>query len=294
MLAPTGGTVAVASAAGPAGVAVSAGMAASAEDVVLQVRDVSFRYGSGGLILDDISLEVRAGETLGIIGTSGCGKSTLLRLVAGLEHVTVGAIDVRAREHIDGAVTTSRSKPVMVFQDLALLPWRTVTGNVQLGLELLGMPRSQRRERAAEVLATVGMTDHAQQLPYQLSGGMKQRAALARALAVNPPVLLLDEPFAALDAQTRLIMQAEVSEITSKIGCTSVLVTHAIDEAVFMSDRILVLSPRPGRLTAAVTVDLPRPRGLEVRATETFKRLVDEIFDTLKPDLVNDVSRRSR
>jgi NitT/TauT family transport system ATP-binding protein len=281
-----------AAAAAPEGAAVSA-RAGSAEDLALQVRDVSFRYGSGSLVLDHISFEVRAGEILGIIGTSGCGKSTLLRLIADLEKMTAGTIDVRASDRVDDGVKAARSKPVMVFQDLALLPWRTVTGNVELGLELLGMPRSKRRERAAEVLATVGMTAHAQQLPHQLSGGMKQRAALARALAVNPPVLLLDEPFAALDAQTRLLMQAEVSAITSTIGCTCVLVTHAIDEAVFMSDRILVLSPRPGRLTAAVAVDLPRPRGLDVRTTETFKRLVDEIFDVLKPDLVIEASESS-
>jgi NitT/TauT family transport system ATP-binding protein len=257
------------------------------DDVVLDIKDVSFDYGSdSSSLLDHISLQVHAGETLGIIGLSGTGKSTLLRLIAGLEAPLEGTIEVTVRDQKDASAPVNLN-PIMVFQDLALFPWRSVEGNAMLGLELMGMPGKQRKERAAEVLAIVGMSAHASKLPHELSGGMKQRAALARALAVDPPLLLLDEPFAALDAHSRMIMQAEVSQIMTRIGGTVILVTHAIDEAVFMSDRVLVLSPRPGRLSNEMRIALPRPRDVDIRLTSDFKNYVDELLGKLQTNILS-------
>jgi NitT/TauT family transport system ATP-binding protein len=212
----------------------------------------------GGLAvkaLSDISLEVSSGEFIALLGPSGCGKSTLLELIAGLESISSGEI------RIDGQpVTGTNPDAVMVFQEHALFPWLNVEDNVAFGLKMKGVPPAQRRERASEVLARVRLTKFAQHYPHQLSGGMKQRVAIARALVGNPAFILMDEPFAALDFQTRVLMQQFLLEIWEGFRSTIIFVTHQIDEAVLLSDRVVVFSAGPGRVLEEVTIDLPRPR----------------------------------
>jgi ABC-type nitrate/sulfonate/bicarbonate transport system ATPase subunit len=222
-------------------------------------------------VLTDISITVEEGELFCLLGPSGCGKSTLLRIIAGLETPTKGHVQVYGR-----SVADAHDLLGMVFQEPTLLPWRTIEGNVSFGLEERGVPKEERKGKAREYLELVGLNGFEHHYPQQLSGGMKQRAALAAALANKPKVLLLDEPFGALDALTRLIMQQELLRILQKARLTVVLVTHSIDEAVFLADRIAIVSPRPGRIESTITVDIPRPRD---RANPRFARLSKEIFE---------------
>ncbi len=211
------------------------------------------------LALDNVSFEVRNHEFCSILGHSGCGKTTLLNMLAGFEVPTRGEIDVDGKRV--GHPTWERT---IIFQDYALFPWMTVEQNIAFGLEMKKVPARERPEIVCRQIELVGLTGFAKRYPHQLSGGMKQRVSIARALAVEPRVLLMDEPFAALDAQNRAAMQEEVGRlIASSDACarkTMVLVTHSIEEAVILSDRIIVLSRRPGRLKANVEVKLPRPR----------------------------------
>lgn len=211
--------------------------------------------GHGVLALSDISLSVRRHEFLSIIGPSGCGKSTLLRIIAGLERPTSGSISVNGKQ-----VKGPGADRGMVFQEYALLPWRTTLENVVFGLQLKGIPRAQRDESGRHFLELFGLTGFEHKYPYQLSGGMRQRAAVARALANQPAVLLMDEPFAALDAFTRQRLQEELTQISQTERMTVIFVTHAVEEAIFLSDRVAVLSGRPGRIAHDIEVDLPRPR----------------------------------
>jgi NitT/TauT family transport system ATP-binding protein len=204
--------------------------------------------------LSDVDLTVGDGEFVSLIGPSGCGKSTLLRLIADLIPPTTGTVTVAGKPA--GAARKEQAYGI-AFQQSGLFEWRTVLKNVELPLELRGTPRAERTARAEEMLALVGLADFAGHYPAQLSGGMQQRVAIARALAVQPPLLLMDEPFGALDEMTRERLQSELLSICASTGTSTVFVTHSISEAVFLSDRVVVMSPRPGRITASITVDLP-------------------------------------
>jgi NitT/TauT family transport system ATP-binding protein len=246
------------------------------------VNDVSVSFESHGrpvLALDRISLEAQAGEFLCIVGPSGSGKSTLLRVLAGLLRQSSGTVRIEA-DHPGSPLTA------MVFQEHALLPWRTVHDNVTFGLENRGVGRSEREARAREMLAMVGLTRFARHYPHQLSGGMKQRVGIARALANDPEVLLMDEPLAALDAQTRTIMQEELLRIWATLGKTVVYVTHSLEEALLLGDRIVLLSARPGRVSRIYPVELGRPRGLEVRAAPGYGALLETIWAQLREEVV--------
>jgi len=237
-----------------------------------------FPTRSGSLrVLDDIEVHAEPGEFVCLVGSSGCGKSTLLAVIAGLEAPTAGQV------LLDGEpVTGPGPDRGLVFQSYSLYPWRTVTQNVAFGLELKGMPRSEVRKRVAEYLGIMGLTEFADALPGQLSGGMRQRVAVARALATEPQVLLLDEPFGALDAQTRSSMQEFILKVWRETGTTIVMVTHDVDEAVFLAGRIYVLSPRPGRVAAELTVPFPPGRMRSLLRERVFQDLCGEIDDLLR------------
>ena len=223
----------------------------------IDVQSVSHWFGQGRTalqVLDDVSLRVRPGEFVALLGPSGCGKSTLLRLVAGLDAPTAGAVTQ------DGTpITEPDPSRIVVFQDPTLFPWRTVHGNVALGLQARGLLGSQSH-RIAEALRLVGLTEFADSHPHQLSGGMAQRAALARALVNDPRLLILDEPLGKLDSLTRLAMQSEILRIWQRTGFSVLLVTHDVEEALFLANRVLVFSQRPARIVAELPVDLPYPR----------------------------------
>jgi NitT/TauT family transport system ATP-binding protein len=204
--------------------------------------------------LSGIDLTVGDGRFVSLIGPSGCGKSTLLRLIADLIPATAGTVEVAGKSAPQARLDQEYG---IAFQQAGLFEWRTVQRNVELPLELRGASRAARRDRALEMLALVGLADFAGHYPAQLSGGMQQRVAIARALAVHPPLLLMDEPFGALDEMTRERLQTELLAICAQTGTSTVFVTHSISEAVFLSDRVVVMSPRPGRITATIDVDLP-------------------------------------
>jgi NitT/TauT family transport system ATP-binding protein len=238
---------------------------------------VAKRYGEGAPVLEAISLTVNRGEFVSIIGPSGCGKSTLLKLVAGLSPISAGAVE------IDGMTpANARETVAFIFQDPTLLPWRTVRANVQLGLELEGVARDRRDAKVKSMLALVGLEHVAESYPRQLSGGMKMRVSIARALATSPRVLLLDEPFAALDEMTRDRMNEELLRLRGEHGWTVLFVTHSVAEAVFLSDRILVLAAHPGRVACDLPVELASPRTAETRGSEAFDRAVAEVSRTLR------------
>jgi NitT/TauT family transport system ATP-binding protein len=229
----------------------------TAVGAAIDVREVSHRFDLDGKtlpVLNRISLQIQPGELVSLLGPSGCGKSTLLRLVAGLETPTIGTITA------DGApITRPDPSRVVMFQDPTLYPWRTVRANASIGLEARGLLRRQSH-RVDEALQLVGLTQFATAYPHQLSGGMAQRVSLARALVNDPRLLLLDEPLGKLDSMTRLTMQQELVSLWRRTGFTSLLVTHDVEEALFMSNRVIVLSDRPATIKADIAVDLPFPR----------------------------------
>ncbi len=242
-----------------------------APSCAIEVRDVSHRYGparTGQAALGPVDLVVSAGEFVVVVGASGCGKSTLLRLVAGFEEPTAGTVLVHGQQPRPG-------RAGLVFQAPRLFPWRTVGGNIELALAAADVPREQRRERREQLLAQVGLPDLSERRTWELSGGQQQRVAIARALAVPSDLLLLDEPFAALDALTRERLQEDLRASSAKTGRTSVFVTHSVDEAVFLGTRIIVLSAAPGRVALDVQVTLPRADAdpVEVRALPEFAAL---------------------
>ena len=228
--------------------------------------------------LVDIDLTVEPGEFVSLIGPSGCGKSTLLRLIANLIEPTYGHVTVNGKPAAHARVDQDYG---MAFQQAGLFEWRTVVKNVELPLELRGLSRADRRSRALEMLELVGLSDFTGHYPAQLSGGMQQRVAIARALAVSPPLLLMDEPFGALDEMTRERLQAELLGICAKTGTSTVFVTHSISEAVFLSDRVVVMSPRPGRITTSIDVDLPA-RDDATRQSEAYFEAVTEVRRALR------------
>lgn len=240
------------------------------------VEDLNKKYGNQGAevsALVDINLEIEDGEFICLLGPSGCGKSTLLKIVAGLIPATSGRLT------IDGNVVSGPGpERAVVFQDYALFPWMTVRDNVEFGLQARGRPAKERREIAERLLKTVGLADFANRFPHHLSGGMKQRVSIARALAVDPSLLLMDEPFGALDAQTRETLQDELLRIWREYKKTVIFVTHSIEEALYLSDRIVVMTARPGRIKQIITVDEPRPRDMTGEAMGRLQRDVRAVL----------------
>jgi NitT/TauT family transport system ATP-binding protein len=227
--------------------------------------------------LADISVEIAAGEFITIVGQSGCGKTTLLKILAGLLQRSAGSVTLR------GQSVDEPSRDIgIVFQDPVLLPWRTVFDNAMLPVEVLGLDRVRSRGRAMDLLALVGLTGFEDKYPHELSGGMRQRVAIARALVHDPSLLLMDEPFGALDAMTREFMNLELLRIWKESGKTIVFITHSIPEAAFLADRVIVMSARPGRIKEIVEVRLPRPRDLDMMASDEFgvyTRRIRHLFD---------------
>ncbi|MGM3278378.1 ABC transporter ATP-binding protein [Ralstonia sp. 24A2] len=231
-------------------------------------------------VLRDFDLDIRDGEFLSVLGPSGCGKSTFLSILAGLTERTGGNI------RIDGhALAGINPHQGVVFQGYALFPWRTVLENIEVGLEIRGVLKAERRRIAQEHLELVGLTGAGARYPHEISGGMKQRVAIARSLAYKPDVLLMDEPFAALDAQTREILQGELLRIWEQYRKTIVFITHSLDEAIFLSDRIAVMTRRPGTVKQILEVPLPRPRLPELRNSEAFVALRQQAWDILKDEV---------
>jgi len=241
----------------------------------LVCHGVSKIWGAGTdrevVALEDIDLDVRSGEFLVIIGPSGCGKSTLLKMLAGLEAPTAGRL-----LHDGQMIAAPDVNRSLIFQQPSLYPWLSARENVAFGLKLQGMPRTERQARALEFLRQVGLRDFADKLPHELSGGMQQRVAIARALCVGADILLMDEPFAALDVQTRYQMQSFLLDIWQGSGKTVVFVTHHIDEAVYLADRVIVLTARPGRVLDSVAIDMPRPRSVIGAVFERYRALFIE------------------
>ena len=229
--------------------------------------------------LQGIDLDIAPGEFVSLIGPSGCGKSTLLRVIGDLVQPTRGEVQVNGKT----AEQARRDRDYgMVFQAPVLFDWRSVEDNVKLPLEILGKPKAWRAQRAKEMLELVELGDFSRHMPYQLSGGMQQRVAIARALSFEPRILLMDEPFGALDEMTRERMNDEVLRIWQQTGTTVVFVTHSIPEAVFLSSRVVVMSARPGQITKVVDIDLPRPRNDEVRETEQYFARITEVREALR------------
>jgi NitT/TauT family transport system ATP-binding protein len=231
-------------------------------------------------VLRDISFAAEPGEFLAIVGPSGCGKTTLLRILDGLVESDGGSITVDGQ-----AVRAPGPDRGFVFQGDSLLPWRTVLGNITLGLEIVGRERATRRRTAEALVRLVGLTGFERHFPHQLSGGMRQRVNLARALAVGPEILLMDEPFAALDAQTRELMQAELLRIWSTERKNVVFITHQIEEAVYLADRVLVFSARPSVVRATFVIDLPRPRPLAAKRQPALLGHVDAIWQIIEQEV---------
>jgi len=227
-------------------------------EVTISMRDlrkVFTRDKTKVIAVDDFDLDIHAGELVCLLGPSGCGKTTVLRMVAGLEMKTAGELEVAGK-----MVTSPGSERGMVFQEFALFPWRTVRKNIEFGLEVKGVPEAERRNLSSKYIELVGLKGFEDAHPKELSGGMKQRVGIARALANDPAVLLMDEPFGSLDAQTRNLMQKELLRIWSATRKTILFVTHSVDEAVFLADHIVVMTARPGKVREVIDVGLPRPR----------------------------------
>ncbi len=243
----------------------------------LSVEHVGKNFDTRGAtirVLDDVSFSVKNGEFFVIVGPSGCGKSTLLRIIQGLETPYDGVITLAGRP-----LSGPSSDRGFVFQQDSLYPWRTVLQNVLFGLEIMGKARSESADQAQSLIELVGLKGFENHYPRELSGGMRQRVNLARALAIDPQMLLMDEPFAALDALTRETMQQELLRIAAAANKTVLFITHQIDEAVLLADRVLVMSARPGQVVETIPIDLPRPRSLAIKRSQEFQSLVDRIWN---------------
>jgi NitT/TauT family transport system ATP-binding protein len=260
----------------------------------VRLQEVSLEYqaetGSSLLALDRINLQVRPGEFLCIVGPSGCGKSTLLHLIAALQKPTSGSIAID-----DENVTTPGTDRILIFQEHGLFPWLTVGQNVEFGMKMKGLSKAEREKRTHYYLRLVHLSQFKDSRPHQLSGGMRQRVALARALATEPDVLLMDEPFAALDAQTRDMLHDELEKIWAETGRTIIFVTHNVREAVRLGDRVALMSFRPGRVKEEFVVDLPRPRHLEeVEVAQMAREILDSLRDEINKSLEAEYSHDRR
>ena len=254
---------------------------------ILTLRNVNKAFGNPDngsdqvVAVNHVSLDVGAGEFYSIIGPSGCGKSTLLRIIGGLMPASSGEVTVG-----NEPVTEPHPWIGMVFQEESTFPWRTTLANVEFGLEMHGVPVAERRAKAREMIRLVGLSGFEERYPSELSGGMKQRVAIARALVLEPKILLMDEPFGALDEQTRIILGEELLRIRDELKQTIILVTHNINESVQLSDRVMVMTARPGRVKEVVPIDLPHPRDSSIIASERFGRLVAQVWGALREESI--------
>ncbi len=257
---------------------VKAGQATGAAIEIDRVSHVYAGAEGGVPALSDVSMKVAPGRFVVIVGPSGCGKTSLLMMMAGLRDHSEGRINV----HGAPIRKPDPERVGVIFQEASLFPWLTTFDNIEFPLSLRGVPREERRRRSDAMLSLVGLTGFGQRYPHELSGGMKQRVSIARGLVQDPPVLLMDEPFAALDEQTRMTMGHELLRIWSKTNKTVVFITHSLTEAVYLADEVFVMSPRPGRILDHIEIDLPRPRTYEMMATDTFGRLRDRIWQQIR------------
>jgi NitT/TauT family transport system ATP-binding protein len=255
--------------------------AAQASGAAIEIDRVSHVYAGpdGGVpALSDVSMNVGSGRFIVIVGPSGCGKTSLLMMMAGLRDHTEGRIDI----HGAPIPKPDPERVGVIFQEASLFPWLTTFDNIEFPLSLRGMSREERRRRYEQMLQLVGFAGFGERYPHERSGGMKQRVSIARGLVQDPPVLLMDEPFAALDEQTRMTMGHELLRIWSTTNKTVVFITHSLTEAVYLADEVYVMSPRPGRMIDHIEIDLPRPRTYEMMATDTFGHLRDRIWQQIR------------
>lgn len=249
---------------------------------IIDVQNVSKQFGAAGAgvaALKNVSLSIQAGEFVSLIGPSGCGKSTLLRLIGDLLQPSDGRLLIRGKTPEQARKDREYG---IVFQSPVLYDWRTVRRNVELPLEVMRTPKAERERRSSEMLDLVGLRDFQDRFPWQLSGGMQQRVSIARALSFSPAILLMDEPFGALDEMTRDRLNLELLNIWARTNTTIIFVTHSIAEAVFLSTRVVVMTPRPGKIEKIIAVDLPRPRGVDTRELPRFFELVTEVRECLR------------
>lgn len=256
----------------------------NSSEIEIKIEDlcISFPDKEGGApitALKNINLDIRQGEFISLLGPSGCGKTTLLRTIADLQQPTSGSISVRGQSPRE---IRMQKKYGIVFQNPVLYDWRTVRRNVCMPMEMMGVPKKERTARVTKMLELVGLMEFGKKYPHQLSGGMQQRVGIARALAVKPEILLMDEPFSALDEFTKEKLHEDLLRIWKKTNKTILFVTHNIQEAVFLSDRVVVLSPHPGRVSAVVDIDLERPRSLEIKNTQKFNELVVKVRNSFE------------
>jgi NitT/TauT family transport system ATP-binding protein len=277
---PRAGEAAASGAPAPGGPAADA--SSPTGDGRIECQNV-YKWFPGGIVIEDVSLTVEAGQFVCIVGPSGCGKTTLLRMMAGLAEADHGQVT------IGGATVTGPDPRVaVVFQHFGLFPWKSVYRNVALPLQLAKTSRGEMDQRVTEAIKTVGLAGHERKYPAQLSGGMKQRAGLARALATTPDVLLMDEPFAAVDAQVREVLQEDLLALRARLRQTIVFITHSIDEAITLGDRILVMATRPGRIVRDITVPIEQPRTIAlVRRHPAYAGLREEIWGQLRQSAVD-------
>jgi NitT/TauT family transport system ATP-binding protein len=254
---------------------------------VIEFEGVGLAYaaqsGAPTIALDDLRCRFLPGKVTAIIGPSGCGKSTMLQIARGFLDPTAGRL-----RFVEAAGRAPAARPAMstVWQAFNLFPWLTVIENVEFGLRLSGMPAAERRARSKKALAAIDLTGFDEKYPRQLSGGMRQRVGLARALVMEPDVLLLDEPFGSLDAQTRLVLQEQLAALVERSGTTAILVTHSIEEAILLADTILVMTARPGRIAAEIAVDLPRPRTHGTAKEPAYGALFERIYGLLRDEVM--------
>jgi NitT/TauT family transport system ATP-binding protein len=253
-------------------------------DSLVQVFD----DGRDGIVaLDGITHHFRSGKLTCLLGPSGCGKTTLAQIIGGIERATRGTIRIVKPQQPNSQSARPGECSVMMWQNLNLFPWRNVIDNVAFGPEMSGVPREKRYERARELIALVGLKHFENKSCSQLSGGMRQRVALARALIMDRPILLMDEPFAALDAQTKIVMQEELTRIFELTGKTILFVTHAIDEAILLGDEVVVMTARPGRIKEVINIDLPRPRSQELINSKEFGQYYERILHLIREEVLN-------
>jgi NitT/TauT family transport system ATP-binding protein len=253
-------------------------------EVEIKIENVSVKFPdkNGGepiVALSNVNLEIKQGEFISLLGPSGCGKTTLLRSIADLQKITSGNISVRGQSPREIRL---QKKYGIVFQSPVLYEWRSVRRNVCMPMELMGIPKKDRTARVTKMLEMVGLMEFGQKYPHELSGGMQQRVNIARALAIRPEILLMDEPFSALDEFTKEKLHEDLLRIWKKTGKTILFVTHNIQEAVYLSDRVVVLSPHPGRVSAVVDIDLPRPRPIEIKQSQEFNALVSKVRNSFE------------
>ena len=277
------------------GISSSTGVSPSTREgcdvATIELEDVSKTYDAnkrdGGVeAVRNVSMHVESGEFVSIVGPTGCGKSTLMEIVAGLTDPTAGEVTIAGEP-----VTGPRRDVGVVFQKDSTFPWRTVLENVEFGLQMHGVTFDERRERSRNVIELVGLSGFEDTYPNELSGGMRQRVAIARTLVMNPAVMLMDEPFGALDEQTRIMLGDELLSIAAETEQTTLFITHSINEAIHLSDRVVVMSARPGQIKETVGVDIPRPRNTDVFGSERFNDLSERVWELLKPEAESGLQR---